>query len=74
MGIDIEYRKDAKYPTANALIQALTALQIKAGKPLYIVGGTMFDDTAIRELTIVNKDGAEWDGADKNEIAGIFIE
>lgn len=74
MEIRIERRAGEKYPSVAALVKALNDATFAAKRALPIVGGYVQDDTAISKISIIDKDGVDWD---PNNLAqkphGLFI-
>lgn len=75
MKIRIERRAGEKYPSVAALVKALNDATFAAKRALPIVGGYVHDDTVISKISIIDKDGVDWDPSNlAQKPHGLFIE
>lgn len=61
-----------QYPSSDDFIAAIREAERIAGKKLPIVGGSVFDDTAVTRITILNTEGCDWEHY-KGTLHGIFL-
>ena len=75
MEIRIERRAGEKYPSVAALVKALNDATFAAKRALPIVGSYVHRDAVITKISIIDKDGVDWDPSNLSQKPhGLFIE